>query len=363
MDRYFSRVWIPDESYFQTLARRHATDLESRSLTLSKFDFQGKPHIFYDDHLELLRQSNAFVARKIWPRAETLYRTFLAPRPCCDPGPEPDPRRIDQVFAAAADRRLRGRAGLYMQSRFPPIAWQDPPTSAAYTVCHGLSDIVEDFAPWLLGETGAQVHGHLFGRSRADFAHGAKGAQGGLCDSARIRDYNPQAFLTSLLWNTQGRHQCFQFGPGDTQDIREMIARDPNATIWMVTGAWAIPLSRSDAGFQTLRAEAAALQKVEAAHLDILRSASVRARVRIWSLAEFLESPMEKLQTIVGEIGARSSHHLTEAPHLADLDPVPLFVKRLRNVGMHPYLVGDIPSVLPIPGMAPAARAKPQLVR
>ena len=45
-DRYFKRVWIPDESYFQTLARIHSERIESRSLTLSKFDFQGKPHIF-----------------------------------------------------------------------------------------------------------------------------------------------------------------------------------------------------------------------------------------------------------------------------------------------------------------------------
>ncbi|MDE3081531.1 MAG: glycosyl transferase, partial [Paracoccaceae bacterium] len=56
-DRYFRRVWIPDESYFQTLVRLHARKVESRSLTLSKFDFQGKPHIFYDDHLQLLRRS------------------------------------------------------------------------------------------------------------------------------------------------------------------------------------------------------------------------------------------------------------------------------------------------------------------
>ncbi len=45
-DAYFRHVWIPDESYFQSLARLYSTNIESRSLTLSKFDFQGKPHIF-----------------------------------------------------------------------------------------------------------------------------------------------------------------------------------------------------------------------------------------------------------------------------------------------------------------------------
>ena len=45
-DSYFRHVWIPDESYFQTLARLYSTHIESRSLTLSKFDYQGRPHIF-----------------------------------------------------------------------------------------------------------------------------------------------------------------------------------------------------------------------------------------------------------------------------------------------------------------------------
>ena len=52
IDGYFQKVWIPDESYFQTLVRQVSSTVESRSLTLSKFDFQGKPHIFYDDHLQ-----------------------------------------------------------------------------------------------------------------------------------------------------------------------------------------------------------------------------------------------------------------------------------------------------------------------
>lgn len=40
-DAYFQRVWIPDESYFQTLSRQYSLQIESRSLTLSKFDYQA----------------------------------------------------------------------------------------------------------------------------------------------------------------------------------------------------------------------------------------------------------------------------------------------------------------------------------
>ena len=97
-DRYFKRVWIPDESYFQTLVRLYSGNIESRSLTLSKFDFQGKPHIFYDDHLQLLRRSDCFVARKIWPNATRLYNTFLSDDASAMKGAEPNPAKIDRIF-------------------------------------------------------------------------------------------------------------------------------------------------------------------------------------------------------------------------------------------------------------------------
>ena len=140
-DRYFRRVWIPDESYFQTLVRLFATRIESRSLTLSKFDVQGKPHTFYDDHLQLLRRSDCFVARKIWPRADRLYAAFLNPDPAAGPRAEPQPGKIDRLFAKAVERRLFGRAGLYMQSRFPVQDRENGKTCAPYSVFHGFSDL------------------------------------------------------------------------------------------------------------------------------------------------------------------------------------------------------------------------------
>jgi hypothetical protein len=119
LDRYFRRVWIPDESYFQSLVRQVSTRIESRSLTLSKFDYQGRPYTFYDDHLHLLRQTDAFLARKIWPQADLLYRTFLTPDGDRALASEPNPGKINRLFAKAVERRVKGRPGLYMQSRFP----------------------------------------------------------------------------------------------------------------------------------------------------------------------------------------------------------------------------------------------------
>lgn len=342
-DAYFKRVWIPDESYFQTLARQRSQKIESRSLTLSKFDFQGKPHIFYDDHLQLLRRSDCFVARKIWPHANRLYEVFLSDKDSPANRTEPNPGKIDRIFAKAVDRRTRGRAGLYMQSRFPNPGWENGVTSGQYSVLQGFSELFEGFEPWFAKATGSRVHGHLFAPERVYFSGGQSVINGALSDSPQTRDYDPRGFLTSLIWNTRGERQCFQFGPADVQDPAWLMAGDPNAQISVISGAWALPLFRSNRDFATLRAEAAELQKIESEFLNVLRSPYSKARIWIWTMADFIENPMEHLQTIIDEIGFKSLRRLGEAPKMTDLTGFGQFLQNLKNQGMHPYLMGDFP--------------------
>jgi hypothetical protein len=361
-DRYFRKVWIPDESYFQTLARLYSQRIESRSLTLSKFDFQGKPHIFYDDHLQLLRRSDCFVARKIWPHADLLYKTFLGGGADITKGTEPNPGKIDRIFAKAVDRRTRGRPGLYMHSRFPNDGWENGVTSAPYAVFEGFAELYPDFEVWLARATGHRVHGHLFAPDRVEFEGRQTVFSGALPDSAALRDYAPRMFLTNLIWNTRGERQCFQFGPADQQDIGWQLARDSNARVHAISGAWAVPLFQSGGSFADLRTEAARLQKIEADHLAMLRSPHAKARSTIWTMADFVESPIEILQSIVEEIGNPGSRHLTEAPRMVDLSGFGQFLQSLKNQGMHPYLMGDFPTD-PAPAASPAAKRKPYLVR
>lgn len=360
-DRYFRKVWIPDESYFQTLARRHSRQVESRSLTLSKFDFQGKPHIFYDDHLQLLRRSDCFVARKIWPQANLLYRSFLNPAGEGAVFAEPNPGKIDRLFARAVERRTRGRPGLYMQSRFPNRDWENGLSAAPYSVFEGFAELHHDFESWLSKTTGTRVHGHLFALDRVEFEGRVPIFAGGLSDSATLRDYNAQAFLTNLVWNTRGEQQCFQFGPDDAQDIGGFILRDTNAQISVISGAWAVPLFRSRLPFAELRTEAARLQRIEAAHIKLLRSPSTKARVRIWTMAEFVESPPEIMQEAVSLLGAGGTR-VTDMPRMVDLTGFGQFLQNLKNQGMHPYLMGDFP-VEPVHAAAEPAKRKPYLVR
>ncbi|WP_138936030.1 beta-1,6-N-acetylglucosaminyltransferase [Roseovarius arcticus] len=362
-DRYFSKVWIPDESYFQTLARQYSRQIESRSLTLSKFDYQGKPHIFYDDHLQLLRRSDCFVARKIWPQASRLYDAFLTDEAGAMKRTEPNPAKIDRIFSKAVERRTRGRPGLYMQSRFPVETRENGLTSAKYSVFQGFSALFENFEPWLARATGARVHGHLFAPDRADFSEGETVINGALSDSAALRDYNPHAFLANLIWNTRGERQCFQFGPRDNQEINWDIAKDPNAQISVISGAWAVPLFQSNSNFADIRSEAARLQQIESKHLEILRSSWTKARVRIWTMAEFIEAPMEPLQTIIDEIGpGQPQRGLSEVPKMADLTGFGQFLQNLKNQGMHPYLMGNFPVTHDL-HEAPTSTRKPYLVR
>ncbi|WP_010137680.1 DUF5927 domain-containing protein [Oceanicola sp. S124] len=342
-DRYFRKVWIPDESYFQTLARKYSAHIESRSLTLSKFDFQGKPHIFYDDHLQLLRRSDCFVARKIWPHANRLYRAFLTDPEGAMQRREPNPGKIDRIFSKASERRTRGRSGLYMQSRFPREGWEGGLTGAQYSVFQGFSELFEDFEGWLSRTTGCRVHGQLFGPGDAEFAGGQPVINGALTAKAALRDHAPRAFLTNLIWNTRGERQAFQYSPRASQAVAWDMAKDGNAQISVISGAWAVPLYLSNRNFGVLRKEAARLQRIESEFIDALRSPWARARVNIWTMAEFVEAPMEPLQIVVDEMGMRTARRLSEVPRMRNFAGFGQFLQNLKNQGMHPHLMGDFP--------------------
>lgn len=361
-DTYFKKVWIPDESYFQTLARQYSTNIESRSLTLSKFDFQGKPHIFYDDHLQLLRRSDCFVARKIWPRANKLYKAFLSDADGAVKMAEPNPSKIDRIFAKAVERRTRGRPGLNMQSRFPNTGWENGVTCGRYSVFQGFADLFEGFEHWLAKSTGTQVHDRLYHPDGARFSGGQTIINGALSGTAAQRDYNAIAFLSNMIWNTRGERQCFQLGPEDETAPMWFLAQDPNAQISVISGAWAIPLFKSNRNFADLRQEAAHLQKLESKQLDILRSPHAKARIRIWTMAEFIEAPMEPLQGIIDEMGQHSLRRLSEAPKMTDLTGFGQFLQNLKNQGMHPYLMGDFPVSQPGQNQQKPPR-KPYLVQ
>ena len=345
MDRYFRQVWIPDEAYFQTLARRHAERIESRSLTLSKFDIQGKPHIFYDDHLQLLERSDCFVARKIWPRAELLYQAFLDQPAEGRPTKEPNPAKIDRLFSRANIRRAEGRPGLVSQGRMPAPHWDGLRTCAAYSVYGGFDDLYDDFPDWLSRRVGGahprppvpprpgRVRGRRDGGQRL---HPRQRRAAGL----PARPVSDQSALGHAGANGRISYS------GRATSRRSAISSDAIRTRgsrWS-SGAWAVRLYRSNRPFSELRADAARLQKAELAFSRELRAASTKAQVTTYTLADYLENPMERLQRIVEDMNGRDPRRLTEAPDLPDLTGLGDFLQEMRNQGLKPVTTGDIPA-------------------
>ncbi|SDE66927.1 beta-1,6-N-acetylglucosaminyltransferase [Limimaricola pyoseonensis] len=336
-DRYFRRVWIPDESYFQTLARRHSVTLESRSLTLARFDAQGKPHILYDDHAPALAASGCFVARKIWPGAERLYAAARAGQRLA-PGPEP----IEPAFAAARLRRTRGRPGLAMQGRLPRPGWEYGASPGPWTVLQGFDELWEGWEAWFTRATGAELHGRLFAPGRVEFAGGAALWRGALPASPAWRDHDPERFQGNLLWNGRGRVQAFCAAPGDLAPVMQRLAADPEARVGVISGAWALRLARSGRPAVALRAEAARLQRAEAELLAALRAPQARARARIWTLSEALAAPMAPLFAMAAETAPGARPGLAAAPRLARPEGLGRLLAALRDLGTPPYLAGDL---------------------
>lgn len=335
-DRYFRQVWIPDESYFQTLVRRHSARIESRSLTLAKFDGQGRPHIFYDDHLGLLGRSRVFVARKIWPGARALYDAFPRPSP---PGlqlVEPDAERVEAVLDRAAARHRQGRPGLYMQSRFPRKDAEGSKTAQPYVVLYGVADLFRDLPLAAAQATGRVVHGHVLARDEVEFAGGARIGPGALSSNAGLRDLDPRGFLAALIRSSESM-PVFLHSPRDRQHLDWFIATDPNARLLVVTGAWMVPLLGCDMPFDDIRRIAARLHRSERRFLDVLGSVWVKAQVRRWTLDEALSQPETVWQALCSAL--RPDEGITGVPPpppLRDTSGLRPLTRRLRNAGLKP---------------------------
>ena len=274
---------------------------------------------------------------------------------------EPAPGKIDRVFSKALERRTRGRPGLYMHSRYPNRDWENGKTAAPYSVFHGFNDLFEDFESWLMRRLGASVHGNIFDPKKVRFAGDSAVFSGCLSSSPALRDYNPERFLTNLIWNTRGERQVFMFGPRDHQRVGSFMAADSNAQISVVTGAWAVKLFQSNRNFADIRQEAAVMQRREIDFVATLRHVQSRADIRIWTLAEFIEEPMEHLQGILDAMEGANALRLTEAPRMADLTGFAAFLQSLKNQGMNPMTVGDFPQE-GLVHRPPSDRNRPYLV-
>lgn len=336
-DAYFRKCWIVDEAYVQTLVRTHARKLANRSLCLTEFDPQGKPFTFYDDHAHLLQdQPRHFFARKIWHGASGLYNKYLNGVEPMVAARRPKAGKLADIVEAGRRARCEGRPGLLMQSRFPVQAFEPQHSTARpYIVMDGYDFIYEDIAGWAQSQGLELAHGRIFDKAQVAFADERGTAPGCIPANPKIRDWNTEQFLTNLIWNARDTQQAFQFHVSDSTRMASFLLKDPNATIFLIKGAWVMGMTqRRGESPVEYRRRAMRLKLLERKHIDEIESASTRANVISWSLAEVIADPTLPLIALANAIEGRTVDTVTHMPDMQEAHGLNELVHRLGAAGV-----------------------------
>ncbi len=334
-DSLFGWSWIPDESYFQTLARLHSDKIESRSLTFSKFDHQGKPFNFYDDHLDVLPLSDCFMVRKVWAGAEKLYKTLLDPKRANQPMTKSKPRKFDQIFESADLLRCEGGEGRFHQGRFPYDSSERTGVSpSSYTVFVGFKDLFAKFPNWVESNTDAVNHGSIFARSHVGGHKPRTQYPGNIPASTAVRNRNPKGYLSNILWMGRSGHQSFLYDFRDNSKILETLAHDPKARIVLIRNSWLVQLLNRKASFANTLANAKRYHILEQRFLEEFNGPRVCADLRVLDLEAAVQTPGTVLNHAIEELPASGRKHLKEMPLRNPVNGLDVLARKLRNHGL-----------------------------
>lgn len=293
--RYFKTTWIPDESFFQTLAAHHSQRITSAPLHYVRFDPQGKPYVFYDDHAELLKHADGFFARKIWRGAQKLYDTFLDPNLAANMPRYSSDDPLNQRFEEAKLRHTKGRAGLISQARHPGRYRKRAfDTARDYVVFDGLVEVLPNLTDELNAKPGVISHVRLFHPARVEFVRGADQITGNLPANPAVRDYSPVHFLSKMIWAERAKLQCFAHEFGGNDPVDAFLRLDPNARIIWLEDIWLLRLFRDANGDPTQAAGHLAAARRKARQVrDAMASTHNNAVILGLSLADVLTGRMD----------------------------------------------------------------------
>lgn len=331
-DAFFKQSWIPDESYFQSLARKHSKKIKSRSLTFTRFDFRGKPMMFYDDHAEHIEHLDSFFVRKVWQGADTLYKTLL------DNKREVAPRNADMAAAfqastaRAESRWLEGRKGLFMQGRAPRLI--DLNTATTYTVLSGFDRLFSGLAPWLAQQTGIILHEDIWSKNKNKFAKAGQILKRNMASSRRIRDNNAEGFLLNFIWNHADDDPIFNFDPNTSPSLAKFMSKDKNARIYHIRSAWLLDLLReNNRNIEDLRDLVPKLALKEQAQIAALQGGT--AEFRIISLAEIYSQPGAVLEDLLIALRPRLANENRDLPAFLPYEQLEAYIEFLQDLGLN----------------------------
>lgn len=334
-DDFFSRSWIPDESYFQSMVRVHSDHIRPESLTFATFDSQGKPFLFYDDHLKELPKTGAFFVRKVWPGADKLYRNLLTVKRKNFPLSKANENAFNKIFQNANKTRNTGGEGRLLQGRFPHnSAERSSISSSDYGIFTGFSGLFEDFPDWMQRSKGLKVFGNIFARKHFTFRKKVILVKGNLLANLKLRNANPKLFLSNFLWS-QRSDSCIalQFDVNDAQKIMPDIARDARAKIVIVKEAWLLLIANSDDKFKGKLMQAQVLQARERKFLKALKN-NKHAHCTVFSLEEALASPGLVLQAALQILEPEKGTKPTAIPEINNTTNLDALVRKLEKNGV-----------------------------
>jgi hypothetical protein len=302
-DAFFKHCWIVDESYVQTLARKHSKHFVDLSLTLTEFDPQGKPFTFYDDHAQILEASDKFFARKVWHGANALYSKYLYGAESIAAARRAEKLDLHGIIEQGRERRCRGRSGLLSMSRFPCQGFEmQHATARPYLVLDGYENLFSDLHHWLTQLDVDMPHGRIFDAASVQLHPDVANLEGSITDEPKIRDWNPEQFLTSLLWFGRDYSHSFHFTPGDSLRMSKFILKDPNATIFSISGAWMMSLTQSmGESDEEFRRRALRLKAADEKFNALVAANTTRATVIRFSLDDVIAEPEIALHALGAE--------------------------------------------------------------
>ncbi len=334
-DQYFSQCWIPDESYFQSLVRNHSDHVKSMSLTFFAFDSEGKPFLFYDDHLDDLPMTSAFFVRKVWPGSVKLYRELLSDNRKNYPISKANDDAFSEKFSNARKLRLSGGEGRFLQGRYPSDFRENSGVSKRdFGVLVGYKFLFKDFQSWAHDEKGLNVYGNLFARRKFTFRKKIALLKGNITANAKLRDANPRSFLSNFIWSEKDNPSlAFQFDVTDVQKIIPVLTRDKHAHIVVIKEAWLLGVANSEVKLKGKIMNARTLQAREQAFLKVLEKKKAE-NYTIFSLSDALNTPGIILQSALKVLDPQAGYRPIEIPELADISKLDSVVRKLKKNGI-----------------------------
>jgi Core-2/I-Branching enzyme len=242
--RFFKTTLIPDELFFQTLAR-HVVPSErivNCALTLYQFSDYGYPVVYYNDHLDYLQRQPFFMARKMSPRdavlRDALDESWTGVRKSPHQFIDND---VGIVSPEYEDWRLayrNGPPGLPVAGRSNG-RWHDDqkritiPFFAIIGSSTAELRVVHKAISW---HPDLVCHGQLFHPNFIEFADRLTSFAGYDTDSVSRRLVSAPNFLADVVRAQKGRVSGFLLRWGQGWHIPELMADRPNVRLAILRG-------------------------------------------------------------------------------------------------------------------------------